>query len=197
MHLREMSLHEIELWYKNELMNTFVEQERKPQSVILDLINKGEYKVLGAYDFDDLHIEQLTGYATFAIKSDVPMLLLDYLGVTIKKRNTGIGSQILKSVCSFFHESAIVLESELEVDGLSAAENELRRRRINFYLRNGFRAVYEMATCGLRWQALFFSAEEMPMEEIIGYHRTLYGTDRIDVVIPLCKGEVPPPSMWK
>ena len=90
----------------------------------------------------------------------------------------------------------LILESEAPVPGGSPAENELRRRRIAFYARNGFQPVYEMATCGMRWQAMLWGPPPRDLTAVMAAHRALYGPERTDVKVPLAPDEVPERPYW-
>ena len=92
--------------------------------------------------------------------------------------------------------AGLVLESEAPVPGGSPAENELRRRRIAFYARNGFQPVYEMATCGMRWQAMLWGPPPRDLTAVMAAHRALYGPERTDVKVPLAPDEVPERPYW-
>ena len=90
----------------------------------------------------------------------------------------------------------LILESETPFDNDNSAENEIRKRRIRFYERNGWVKMYEMATCGMRFNAM--SYEEVPknLDVIQLEHKEIYGERRTDVIIPLQKGEIPPLPYW-
>lgn len=198
----ELNIKQVETWYQYELKTTFIEQERKPLEVIIELIQQDKYKVLGFFEqniVDEVFNEtNMVGYATFAKNKNINLILLDYLGVTEKFRNKGLGGKILNHAKDYFKETAIVLESELPKFGESIEENSIRERRIKFYIRNGFVPVYEMATCGLRWIALIGGTMEVPVniERVMQDHKALYDEYRNDVVIPLAKEDEPPKSCW-
>lgn len=204
MEIRVLTEGEIKTWYKSELETSFPPQERKPLEVIIDLIKRQEYQVFGVFEdekINDVLSETfMVGYVTIAKKQGINLLLIDYLGVSERKRNMGIGGKILGLVKSCFKDIPIVLESELPVQGEDTEENIIRERRINFYKRNGFRDVYEMATCGLRWQVLIggwdIKGYMNSIEEIMKAHKNLYDELRYDVVIPLGKDEEPPKAFW-
>ena len=136
----------------------------------------------------------MVGYAALWKRAGIPLVLLDYLGVASARRNSGLGSEILHRLTAL--KSPLVTESELPVEGDSAEENHLRLRRIAFYKRNGFSPAYEMATCGMRWQALTVNAALFPMAHIMRWHRALYGPERTDVRVPLGRDEVPEMPYW-
>lgn len=78
-----------------------------------------------------------------------------------------------------------------ENDFLEAFEenNTIRSHRIEFYKRNGFKPEYEMATCGMKWQALLLNIDSLSIKDIMKWHKDLYGPERTDVKIPLKKTE--------
>lgn len=186
---RTMNFPELEYWYHFELKEAFTENERKPFQDIVKLIEQRKYEVWGMFEANNL-----LGYASLWKAKEIPLILLDYLGVSVKLRNNGIGADILKQLKDL--GIPIVTESELPVRGDLDSENSIRARRINFYKRNGFVPAYEMATCGMRWQALLMNADDFPIESIMKWHKDLYGVERKDVKIPIEKGELPGMPYW-
>ena len=188
MEFRLLTENEIRLWYETELTRTFIPQECKPLEDIFHLIGKERYEIWGLWDGTSL-----LGYACLWKNPGLALVLLDYLGVTAARRNEGLGGEILRRLQE--QGRPLVTESELPVEGDSETENDIRRRRIAFYGRNGFTAAYPMATCGMAWQALTF-APDMTMEEIMRQHRALYGPARTDVVVPLSDGQKAEMPYW-
>ncbi len=197
LNLRLMTDSEVTYWYTQEFENHFNAQERKPLADIIKLQNSGHYDLLGLFDE---HSNQMLGYATIWKSPNINLLLLDYLGVSSSLRNKGLGSQILLALKKYYKNEYIIAESELPVSEDSPSENNLRERRINFYKRNGFKPVYEMATCGMRWQALILSDDfiSSPSEisKIMHNHKAIYGPSRKDVKIPIYQDEVPDMPYW-
>lgn len=188
MTFRLMTHAEITAWYETELKTTFVPQECKPLSDIFRLVEDGCYEIWGLFD------EQLLlSYACLWKSPHVPLVLLDYLGVTAARRSERLGGKVLQLLKA--QGRPLVTESEMEVADDTAQANALRRRRIAFYQRNGFTAAYIMATCGMAWQALIH-APQLTVEEIMAQHRALYGPDRTDVAVPLPPGAQPALPYW-
>lgn len=175
---------EILPWYHRELCTVFLPQECKPLPDILALEAAGRYELWGLFDNIDM-----LGYAALWTAPDIPLVLLDYLGVTALRRNCGLGSAILSHLKE--QGRPFVLESELPVEQDREEDNLLRLRRIGFYRRNGFTPAYRMATCGLAWQALLYDPTNIPVEDIMRWHRAIYGLNRTDVQVPLPEGDVP------
>lgn len=186
---RTMTYPEIEHWYQTDFSEAFAENERKPFADIIRLIKEDKYDMWGLFENNIL-----LGYATLWKNNNIPLVLLDYLGVNKDIRSQGIGSQILRHLKSLSYP--IVTESELPVEGDSPAENEVRMRRMAFYSRNGFVPIYQMATCGMRWQAFVVNAERLTTDQTMEWHRALYGPARKDVKIPLSDGEKPELPYW-
>lgn len=184
-----MNNQEIEYWYVTEFSDTFAENERKPLKDLFDLIDENRYEIWGLFDENIM-----PGYAALWKAKNVPIILLDYLGVNKKLRNKGIGTDILGYLNGL--EIPIVVESELPVKEASDFENSIRSRRIEFYKKNGFVPIYEMATCGMRWQALAVNSSELEIFDIMKWHRALYGNERTDVKIPIGKDEIPELPYW-
>ena len=189
MEFRQMTCPEADYWYHNELCTAFVPQECKPFADIRALQEAGRYELWGLFDSDTM-----IGYAALWKAPDIPLVLLDYLGVTASQRNQGLGAEILKHLKE--QGRPLVLESELPIDGGREADNRLRLRRMDFYRRNGFAPVYPMATCGMVWQAMVYDPTNAAIEDIMRWHRELYGLERHDVQVPLPDGEAPTMPYW-
>jgi hypothetical protein len=186
---REMTEAEINIWYQTDFSEAFAENERKPLPDILSLVDSGRYRLFGLFDS-----RGMVGYAAIWLHRDIPLVLLDYLGVRSGLRNGGLGSCMLGRLKAAGFP--LVTESELPVTGDSEEANALRLRRIGFYRRNGFSPAYEMATCGMRWQALLVNADNQALSDIMAWHRALYGPERTDVRIPLGPDETPEMPYW-
>jgi len=197
LNLRLMTDSEVTYWYTQEFENHFNAQERKPLADIIKLQNSGHYDLLGLFDE---HSNQMLGYATIWKSPNINLLLLDYLGVSSSLRNKGLGSQILLALKKYYKNEYIIAESELPVSEDSPSKKIYVNVRINFYKRNGFKPVYEMATCGMRWQALILSDDfiSSPSEisKIMHNHKAIYGPSRKDVKIPIYQDEVPDMPYW-
>lgn len=191
--LRPMTGQELPRWYASELTKAFPPNECKPLNDILSLVDQGRYEVLGLFDGP-----LLLGYATLMSCTDRwDYLLLDYLGVTEARRNSGLGGHILALLRErFLGKSGLLTEAECPVPGAPPEENHLRVRRMAFYERCGFRPVYEMGTCGVRFQTLLLGEPPRDMTGMMSVHRAVYGPRRTDVIVPLAPGKVPPPPFW-
>lgn len=182
---------DIERWYIEELSEAFPKNELKSLEDIVTLMDEGCYELAGLYDGG-----ALIAYAGLWLKpDDVSFILLDYLGVTATKRNVGFGGEMLRRLVEKYRGRSLILaEAEAPVAGDSEEENSIRRRRMGFYLRNGFASVYEMATCGMRFVTFIGGEVPKDLAPVMALHKAIYGADRADVVVPIGKHETPPPS---
>ena len=195
MQFRRMTQPEIEYWYAVLLPEGFAPNEIKPWADFARLLAEDRYEIWGLFEDDPADPAQHPiGFACLWKRSGIPLVLLDYLGVTEALRNGGRGAWMLTQLKG--QGRPLVCESELPVEGSSETENALRRRRIAFYERNGFRPAYEMATCGLRWQALLINDEPYDINDIMRWHKRLYDEKRTDVQVPIGPDEQPRPPYW-
>lgn len=190
MELKILSNELLLLWYEKFLKEDFVSDEIKPIENILTLIKNGRYEVYGVFQDDEM-----IAYASFWKKENINLVLLDYLGVSKKYRNQGIGSKILTLIKEMLGNIPYVVEAEIPT-GSSLEEDKIRKRRIQFYEKNGCKKVYLMATCGMKWQTLVNSKNEIDQKELAKLHKELYEEKRTDVKIPISIDENIEKAFW-
>ena len=190
MELKILSNELLLLWYEKFLKEDFVSDEIKPIENILTLIKNGRYEVYGVFQDDEM-----IAYASFWKKENINLVLLDYLGVSKKYRNQEIGSKILVLIKEMLGNMPYVVEAEIPT-GSSLEEDKIRKRRIEFYERNGCKKVYLMATCGMKWQTLVNSKNEIDQKELAKLHKELYEEKRTDVKIPVSIDENIEKAFW-
>lgn len=190
MELKILSNELLLLWYEKFLKEDFVSDEIKPIENILTLVKNGRYEVYGVFQDDEM-----IAYASFWKKENINLVLLDYLGVSKKYRNQGIGSKILVLIKEMLGNIPYVVEAEIPT-GSSLEEDKIRKRRIEFYERNGCKKVYLMATCGMKWQTLVNSKNEIDQKELAKLHKELYEEKRTDVKIPVSIDENIEKAFW-
>jgi len=207
MKARLITNNEIPWWYENLLCDGFPENERKPVENIQALNREGKYDIF-VYEDEG----EAVGYATIWKKEGRDTYLLDYLGVPTKLRNNGLGAEILKDIRDRVseielaknplgadgtpREICLILETETPEEGSEDAENEIRRRRRAFYERNGYIKIYEMGTCGVRFDTMSYETVPDDIEQVMKDHKEIYGPERYDVIVPLPAGEEPPLPFW-
>lgn len=133
MNLKQLTDEDIIKIYNNHMIVDFPAEELKPLDVIQKLIKRKIYISYGLYDD-----EELLAYAFLATSKSY--LLLDYYSVCVKYRNKGIGSEflnILKKNCKNY--KGIIVEVESIKCAPNKTEEIVRKRRIDFYKKNGMR----------------------------------------------------------
>lgn len=131
MDLKKLNNEEIIDLYNNHMTSDFPIEELKPLDVIQKLIKKDNYICYGLYDNG-----RLLAYAFLvSLKS---YILIDYYAVCEQHRNKGIGSKFLSALrekCKDYH--GIMVEVEKTEYAPNECEKLIRKRRIDFYKRNG------------------------------------------------------------
>lgn len=124
--------------YSQYMVRHFHKSEIKSFDLIERLISEGKYVCYGIYKE---HGEELIGYAYFIKEENKPIILLDFFAVLKAHRSNGIGSRFLKEVRRSFQNEYQAVFAEVENPDYAANEENrvLRKRRIRFYTRNGFR----------------------------------------------------------
>ena len=199
MRLHELTSAQLAWLYEAELKQDFPPEELKPLKAMLSLMAQGRYQALGLYEG-----EELLGYALLWLEPGVPFALLDYLGTLEGKRSRGLGAAMLDLLADYYKEyRGIFGEAEAPENGSPDGE-ALRRRRLNFYLRNGFRyGGYDCALFGVHYQTLIRGREDVTAVELLEVHRKIYRGHMPPhiyqrfIQIPLAPGERPnPPGDW-
>ena len=111
------------------------------------------------------------GYAMMWLPKSRQGALLEYLGVLRGKRSAGLGARILPLLAQRYGQLFGEAEAPTSED---EAENHLRRRRIGFYERNGFRVLdYECALFGVHFKCLYRGpqTDDRAVEQL---HRSVY-----------------------
>jgi len=166
MELKRLNKEGLTALYHNELVHDFPRSELKPLKAMLAMLDKE--------NFDPLLVEEdgkTVGYAVAWKPVGGQGALLEYFGVLRGLRNTGLGSRILDALTQRY--SQIFGEAEAPTDE-DPAVNDLRRRRIAFYERNGFRVLdYECALFGVHYNCLYRGPEtdDRVVEQL---HRSVY-----------------------
>lgn len=168
MELRRLNKQELETLYINEMTADFPKAELKPLRAMLRLMDLGRYDPLLAEEGG-----RPVGYAMLWLPPEGDGALLEYLGVLRGQRGGGIGTRMLALLGERY--GALFGEAE-EADSDDPAENDLRRRRIGFYERSGFRvADYECALFGVRFHCLYRGPEEDD-RAVEALHRSVYAS---------------------
>ena len=166
MKLKLLTKAELTALYREHLTTDFPKSELKPLKGMLNLMDRGVYDPLLVTDNGEP-----VGYAMVWLSQNRKGALLEYFGVLRGKRNGGIGSRILTLLTGRYGQLFGEAEAPSSDD---PEENDLRRRRIAFYERNGFRVLdYECALFGVRFHCLYRGPETD--DRVVGQmHRGVY-----------------------
>ena len=167
MKLNLLNKEELTNLYKDEMMFDFPRAELKPLRAMLRLMDMGQYDPLLVTDDQGVAL----GYAMIWLPRARNGALLEYLGVLRGKRNGGRGSQVRPLLAARYGQLFGEAEAPTSDD---PAENDLRRRRIAFYERNGFRVLdYECALFGVHFNCLYLGPETDD-RKVEALHRSVY-----------------------
>lgn len=129
--IREINFTEFSDIYQQHLIADFPEDEVKPLAVIENAFAANKY---AAYVLEE--DSQIKAYATFMWK-DKDLQLLDYFAVTRDSgRGKGIGSLFLQELARSIKVKGFIIECEAPEKARDKKEQEVREKRITFYLRN-------------------------------------------------------------
>lgn len=141
--------------YHEHMERDFPPDELKPLSRLQKMRASGNYDPYALF-----RDGEVVGYA-FYWKTEEPYVLLDYFAVTPKERNKGTGGALLRDMLERFCVDGRGVFCEAELPNTGDAEvDALRRRRLNFYLRNGMRqAGFHTKVFGVPYTVLFHGPE--------------------------------------
>ncbi len=166
MELKLLNKAELTALYQNEMTVDFPKSELKPLTAMLRLMDRGRYEPLLVAETG-----KPVGYALAWLPEDRSGALLEYFGVLRGLRNGGLGTKILALLMERYGQIFGEAEAPCSDD---PTENDLRRRRIAFYERNGFRVLdYECALFGVRFHCLY-RGPETDDRKVEAMHRGVY-----------------------
>ena len=166
MELQLLNQEELTVLYQNEMTVDFPKSELKPLAAMLRLMDMGCYEPLLVTENG-----KPVGYALVWLPEDRSGALLEYFGVLRGLRSAGLGTKILGLLAERYGQIFGEAEAPCSDD---PAENALRRRRIAFYERNGFRVLdYECALFGVRFHCLY-QGPETGDRKVEAMHRGVY-----------------------
>ena len=170
MQLVKLTRTQVKRVYLRFLRKDFPDNERKSLGMILRSLDAGTYRCFGGFEEG-----KLVAYA-FLVKHG-ERYLLDYLAAIPAKRGQGVGSALLRLLKEqLAGAQSVVAEVEDPAQAETAAEKELRERRLRFYLRNGFADPdVRFVTFGVPYQVieLVLDAPHSP-EEVRELYRAHY-----------------------
>ncbi len=195
MELKTLNERELSALYREEMVYDFPKSELKPLGAMLRLLEMGQYDPLVVTENGER-----VGYAMMWLPKSRQGALLEYLGVLRGKRSAGLGARILPLLAQRYGQLFGEAEAPTSQD---EAENHLRRRRIGFYERNGFRVLdYECALFGVHFKCLY-RGPQTDDRAVKQLHRSVYADYfspqhmKQYIQLPLKEGEeIHPAPAW-
>ena len=124
------AFHEDMIKILNLYYNSFPENELIDFSKFFFSSISGD--VLSFYDNN-----QFIGFAATITNNNITNIL--YFAIEPDQRSKGYGTQSLKQICDYFKNNKIILDVEDPNGSYNEAEYGRRLKRINFYIKAGFR----------------------------------------------------------
>ena len=158
--------------YRDHVKADFPPAERKPLAMIERQVRTGQYDTLGLF-----RGETLLAYAFLWRDKEGHCALLDYLAVCRGGRGQGTGSAFMEQLKAHYGGfDGLLVEAEAEDPQAGAEDNALRRRRIDFYRRCGFRMLdYRARLFGVTYSML--ASGTLTAADALAAHRRHYRLD--------------------
>ena len=159
--------------YRDHVKADFPPAERKPLAMIEAQVRTGQYDTLGLF-----RDEELLAYAFLWRDKEGRCVLLDYLAVCRGGRGQGTGSAFLEQLKDHYGGfDGLLVEAEAEDPKAGEEANALRRRRIGFYRRCGFRMLdYRARLFGVTYSML--ASGTLTDADALAAHRRHYRLDQ-------------------
>ena len=172
--------------YRDHVKADFPPAERKPLAMIERQVCTGQYDTLGLF-----RGEEMLAYAFLWRDKEGHCVLLDYLAVCRGGRGQGTGSAFLEQLKTHYGSfDGLLVEAEAEDPQAGAEDNALRRRRIDFYRRCGFRLLdYKARLFGVTYSMLASGA--LTDADALAAHRRHYRLDEPGFNLLRAMAEIP------
>ena len=158
--------------YRDHVKADFPPAERKPLAMMERQVRTGQYDPLGLFRGGEL-----LAYAFLWRDREGRCVLLDYLAVCRGGRGQGTGSAFVEQLKAHYGSfDGLLVEAEAEDPGAGEEQNALRRRRIGFYRRCGFRLLdYRARLFGVTYAML--ASGTITEADALAAHRRHYRLD--------------------
>ncbi len=123
---------QIEFIYNKYMSVDFPPDELKPLPHLLRMVDEGLCTYYALFEGGEV-----LSYFGLCVKDGYA--LVDYLAVNPEKRGQGIGTKTLELLKKAAGENILLIECEDILAASDPSEREIRKRRINFYERSGFK----------------------------------------------------------
>lgn len=162
-------------------VEAFPKDERKPFQLILEKCREGAAELLAIED----EMGSFMGMAVTVLYQD--LVLLDYFAIAAGQRGNGIGTEIFKLLRKKYEGKRFFLE--IERTDVEAENIVQRKKRKEFYLRNGMKETGLLVWLfGVEMEVLTDSCR-ISYEEYYGLYKGVFGTERMGKNIRLIASE--------
>ena len=166
MELRIPTLEQLQTVYNSDMKSAFPAAELKPLSAIQRMWREQRYKPYCLFDGDDIVGE------CFLCLGHPGWALLDYLCVSSRARNAGLGALILAKLREV--EPGTVVFGEAEASE-HAPDPALSEGRLGFYARNGLQtAGYDTEVFGVHYKTLYLADHKVEDAALMAEHDFVY-----------------------
>lgn len=167
--MEKLDLNDAQIWELYE--EAFPQAERKPIPLLRQLSEKGREEL---WVLRDRETKEKVGLAFFSVYKK--MVLFDYFAICKDVRSKGYGGQALQAVREQY--AGRRLFGEVEVLDPKADNYEQRRRRMDFYLRNGLHAQeLEVKLFQCQFQILHFE-QPLTFRQYRRFYMQIFGMRR-------------------
>ena len=155
-------------------ISAFPEEERPPVDMFFDTVLLDNDNLLGFYDNN-----MFIGFANTITHKDICYLF--FLAVKDEFRNKGYGSKIIQLLKELYKDKVLTLCYE-EIDD-KYPDIKLRKRRRDFYYRNGFKDN-EMKTCeyGVNYETCYIGNHKVTFDDYLSLYKSVFG-ERVSQII--------------
>ena len=166
MELKLPTPEQLETVYDAHLKVSFPAAELKPLRIIRRMLEDGYYRPWCLFDGSEIVGE------CFLWLGDPGWALLDYLCVSPRCRNGGVGALLIGKMLEA--EPGMVILGESEMPEYAPAP-DMARRRLGFYARNHARlAGYDTEMFGVPYKTLYWAEQPVADQRLMEAHRDIY-----------------------
>ena len=168
MELKLPTPEQLETVYEADLKVSFPAAELKPLRIIQKMVEDGYYRPWCLFDGKEIVGE------CFLWLGAPGWALLDYLCVSPRFRNGGVGALMLAEMLAAEPDTVILGESEVPE---YAPDPDMARRRLGFYARNHARlAGYDTEMFGVPYKTLYWAEGKVDESALMEEHRFIYAS---------------------
>lgn len=154
--IRIFDWEDIENLYNTYMQEDFPKSELRPINKIKEAYDDNRNRTFALYEEGR---NRLMGYAIYEKPLQGDIWLMDYYAINKNVRGKGIGTMFLKLIKNTFTEAEAAIGEIERIDkAANDEEREIRTRRKQFYLNNGFceTGIFTMADDNVDYEILCF-----------------------------------------